>query len=135
MGLFGKKKNDLSVHTVFYEGDLPDFIPEYSCTISLHDKTLEIKMDKSGVTISLSRDRIQYLSVLSEQEFMKKYKNTTVAPTKMNKVQKSFYIIKYEDKNGVGKEYIFWGNSMETLKVLKIEKELMSNSGPKNYEL
>lgn len=135
MGLFSKKeKYKEEVRVVFYEGELKGFTYDTPCRLLLQKDELQITKINPNIVVHLDRRSVLGLTWLPEIEYMKKYKGTDITQKKDN-IPRSFYILDYLDKERIKKQLVFWGTSKETLKVMKMQKELLKDIQSNSYEI
>ena len=134
MGLFGKKKLKPMILN-FYEGELQGFQCNFPCEVLLTDNVLWIVRRNPYIEVKLDRKRITSIDILPEREYMAKFKGVPIEIPKSQYIHKYFYVIYYKSKDGENKQLVLWGTSGESLKVMKMRKELLSQRSPQSYEI
>lgn len=134
MGLFGKKKLKPMILN-FYEGELQGFQCNFPCEVLLTDNVLWIVRRNPYIEVKLDRKRITSIDILPEREYMAKFKGVPIEIPKSQYIHKDFYVIYYMSKDGENKQLVLWGTSVESLKVMKMRKELLSQRSPQSYEI
>ena len=134
MGLFGKKKLKPMILN-FYEGELQGFQCNFPCEVLLTDNVLWIVRRNPYIEVKLDRKRITSIDILPEREYMAKFKGVPIEIQKSQYIHKDFYVIYYMSKDGENKQLVLWGTSGESLKVMKMRKELLSQRSPQSYEI
>ncbi len=134
MGLFGKKKLKPMILN-FYEGELQGFQCNFPCEVLLADSVLWIVRRNPYIEVKLDRKRIASIDILPEREYMAKFKGVPVESPKGQSIHKDFYVFHYMGKDGENKQLVLWGTSGDSLKVMKMRKELLSHRPPQSYEI
>lgn len=135
MGLFGKKKIPDGIRVMYYEGELNGFQCNFPCQILLTDDVLRITKINPYVEVKLDRTRISSIDIFGELEYMSKFKGVSIETSKSKSIHKSYFVINYISKSGEKKQIVFWGTSVETIKVMKMREEFAKNAKTESYEI
>lgn len=135
MGLFGKKYKDIDVRAMYYDGELPNFIADHACRIILQETDLILAQSAPKVEVRLERSRVQSIEQLPEVDYMLKYKGASGRVYGKGEVPRSFFVIHYVTKNGTNQHVDFWGTSMESIKIMKLQQRLIADQKPTSYEI
>ena len=136
MGLFGKKeKLPDGIRVQYYDGELVEFPCNYPCQLLLMEDVLRITRIKPYVEVKLNRNRILNIEIFSEPEYMAKYRGTAVDTSKSVSIKKIYFVFNYYSKDGDKKHMDFWGTATESIKIMKMREELVSNQSPSSYEI
>lgn len=136
MGLFGKKdKIPDGIRVMYYEGELNEFQCNYPVQLLLMEDALRITKINPYVEVRLDRTRILSIDILTEIEYMAKYKGTSATTSKAKNISKIYFIFNYIDKNGENKHLDFWGTNIDTSKIVKMREELVKDKSSKKYEI
>ena len=114
--MFGKKSNIIKV--MHYEG-LTDIIQDYPCTIEMKEDIFEIKRIKPETIVTLSKEQIIKIEMMEEAKFMLKYHNDNT--TTDRGIKKYYLVVTYISKEKEEKYIAFWGTSIESSKLLKLQ--------------
>lgn len=136
MGIFGRKKDiPEGIRIMYYEGGLKEFPCNFPCQILLMENALRITKINPYVEVMLERNRINSIDILTESEYMAKFKGTATETTKVKAIPKTYYVFNYVDKNGNNTHLDFWGTGSETIKIRKMREELMKSKTPTSYSI
>ncbi|MBE5987148.1 MAG: hypothetical protein E7250_05420 [Paenibacillaceae bacterium] len=134
MGLFGKRVDiPDGIKIQFYDGELPGFICNFPCQLLLMDDKVRITKVNPYVEVFLNKAKIKSIDILREAEYMAKYKGNAATTALMG--SKDYYIINYTSSDGVQKHIDFWGTPAESIKIMKMRKQILNNATISNYEL
>jgi len=133
---FGKKKEvNHQAKVVFFEG-LQGFNQNHRCDLIKEGDTLIIKQMKPEVQATMSLSQIQTIDILSENDFLTRYKHTNIAPPKdVSSFSKFYLVINFTGSDGHAKMVAFWMTYMECRKIYKFVELLNANKPVKNYSL
>lgn len=134
MGLF-RKKVDIpdGIRIQFYDGELPGFMCNFPCQLLLMDNKLRITKVNPYVEVFLDRTKIRSLDILRETEYMAKYKGNATTTALMG--SKDYYVINYVSSDGAQRHIDFWGTPVESIKILKMRKQILGCTVSSSYEL
>lgn len=125
--MFGKKKANLPIHAMHYEG-INSFPTDFPCTIQINDDIFVIKRVNPETTVELPLNRIMAFSSMAEENFMLKYHGQAVNTSKAKGIKKYYLVVEYD--KGI---LAFWGTAKEYGEFNKLQ--YLPLKGPSHIEL
>jgi hypothetical protein len=127
--MFGKKDE---IKVIYFEG-LNGFTQDTFCFLEVNDDAITIISKKPEVKVTLKRDQLKNIDMLTEKQFFMQYLHTEKKPVKV--MPKTFYVFKYRSSDDEDKKLIFYSYE---LKVVKQMQNLINQIGftePAEYSL
>lgn len=126
--MFGKDE----IKAIYFEG-LSGFTQDNFYFIESDGGNILFKSKKPEVKITLKRDQLKAIDMLTEKEFYKRYLHVEKKPVRV--MPKTFYIFRYVSSEGSDEKIIFYSYEMKVLKKMKkLIKEVGFNE-PMEYSL
>lgn len=135
MGLFGKKEKNKenSITVAYFDGGLIGIECHAYCQLCIENDLLKILKVNSNLEIKLDLERITSIDIISENDYMMKYKGNS--GVEKREIPLSYCVINYIDKEKNNKHIDFYASAMSINKIAKFRDLINSTKNISSYEI
>lgn len=126
--MFGKD----NIKAIFFEG-LDGFSQDNFCDIEVDGDNILFKSKKPEVTVTLKRDKLNAIDMLTEKRFYMEYLHVEKDPVKV--MPKTFYVFKYISSDGSEQRIVFYSFKYKVVKQMKQMIKQIGFNEPMEYSL